>query len=119
MRRWSGWRGGSTNGRSKLPAAFVAELYEHANLTFQAWEKARPANDFASVRPLLEKQLDYSRRTAEYFAPYEHMMDPLIDFSDYGMTRGADPAAVRAAARPTRAAGGGGHWRRRRSTTRA
>ena len=73
---------------TRLPAGFVAERYEHANLTFQAWQKARPANDFALVRPLLEKQLEYSRRTAEYFAPYEHVMDPLIDFSDYGMTVG-------------------------------
>jgi carboxypeptidase Taq len=73
---------------TKIPAAFVAEHYEHANLLFQAWEKARPENDFAALLPLMEKQLDYSRRTAEFFAPYEHIMDPLIDFNDYGMTVG-------------------------------
>jgi carboxypeptidase Taq len=73
---------------TKIPAAFVAEHYEHANLLFQAWEKARPENDFAALLPLLEKQLDYSRRMAEFFAPYEHIMDPLIDFNDYGMTVG-------------------------------
>lgn len=69
----------------KVPAAFVAELYAHANETFQAWEKARPANDFAAVRPLLEKTLDLTRRYAGCFAPYDHVMDPLIDETDYGM----------------------------------
>jgi carboxypeptidase Taq len=73
---------------TKIPPAFVAEHYEHANLLFQAWEKARPENDFAALLPLLEKQLDYSRRTAEFFAPFEHVMDPLIDANDYGMTVG-------------------------------
>lgn len=69
----------------KVPSAFVAEMYEHSGISFQAWEKARPANDFASVRPLLEKTLDLTRKYAEFFAPYEHIMDPLIDETDYGM----------------------------------
>ena len=69
-----------------MPSDFVEKFYAHANETFQAWEKARPANDFESVRPLLEKTLDLSRRYAEYFAPYDHIMDPLIDESDYGMS---------------------------------
>ena len=70
----------------KVPSDFVGKFYAHANETFQAWEKARPANDFNSVRPLLEKTLDLSRRYAEYFAPYDHIMDPLIDETDYGMS---------------------------------
>ncbi|MEK7316038.1 MAG: carboxypeptidase M32, partial [Candidatus Eisenbacteria bacterium] len=44
-----------------------------------------PANDFASVRPLLEKTLELSRRTADCYPGYDHIGDPLIDFSDYGM----------------------------------
>jgi carboxypeptidase Taq len=70
----------------KVPPAFVAKMYAHANETFQAWEKARPANDFAAVRPLLEKTLDITRQYAGYFAPFKHIMDPLIDQSDYGMS---------------------------------
>ena len=69
----------------KVPPAFLGELYEHVALSYQAWTEARPANDFAAVRPLLEKTLDYSRQLAEFFAPYDHIIDPLIDMADYGM----------------------------------
>jgi carboxypeptidase Taq len=69
----------------KVPAAFVAEMSEHDALSFQAWTEARPANDFARMRPLLEQTLDLSRRLAGFFPGYESIADPLIDFSDYGM----------------------------------
>ena len=69
----------------KVPAAFVSELSEHDAHSYQAWTEARPANDFARVRPLLEKTLDLSRRLAGYFPGYESIADPLIDYSDFGM----------------------------------
>ena len=46
-----------------------------------AWRDARPANDFAGVRPLLEEVLDLTRRQAEAKAPalgcspYEALLD--------------------------------------------
>lgn len=70
----------------KVPPAFVSEMYAHANETFLVWERARPANDFAAVRPLLEKSVDLTRQYTNYFAPFNHIMDPLIDESDYGMS---------------------------------
>jgi len=69
----------------KMPTALVAEFQEHSAISYQAWTEARPKNDFAAVRPLLEKTLELSRRTAECFPGYQHIADPLIDFSDYGM----------------------------------
>ncbi len=69
----------------KVPNAFIAKISEHGAESYQVWTQARPANDFARVRPLLEKTLDLSRQFAEFFAPYDHIADPLIDFSDYGM----------------------------------
>ncbi len=69
----------------RLPAAFVSELNEHDARSYQAWTGARPANDFARVRPMLEKTLELSRRLANYFPGYESIADPLIDYSDYGM----------------------------------
>jgi len=69
----------------KLPAALVAEFHEHTATSYQAWTEARPQNDFEAVRPLLERTLRLSRRMAECFPGYEHIADPLIDFSDYGM----------------------------------
>jgi carboxypeptidase Taq len=69
----------------KVPPEFLGELNQHAAEGYQAWTEARPANDFRKVQPLLEKTLDYSRKLADFFPGYEHIADPLIDFSDYGM----------------------------------
>jgi len=69
----------------KVPPEFVERYSAHSAASYQAWTVARPANDFASVRPLLEKTLDLSRELANYFPGYEHIADPLIDFADYGM----------------------------------
>jgi carboxypeptidase Taq len=69
----------------KVPPKFIGELNQHGAAAYQAWAEARPANDFAKVRPSLEKTLDLSRRLAEYFPGYEHIADPLIDFADFGM----------------------------------
>lgn len=69
----------------KVPPSFMAQLHSHAAKTYQVWTEARPANDFTKVRPNLEKTLDLSRQLADFFPGYEHIADPLIDFSDYGM----------------------------------
>lgn len=69
----------------RRPSSLVAEFQEHAAESYQAWTVARPANDFARVQPLLEKTLELSRRTAKCYPGYDHIADPLIDFSDYGM----------------------------------
>jgi len=70
----------------KVPPSFVAQLSDHLSASYQAWTEARPANDFARVRPYLEKTLDLSRQLADFFPGYEHIADPLIEYSDYGMT---------------------------------
>jgi carboxypeptidase Taq len=71
--------------RTKVPSAFMAQIYSHTAKAYDIWARARPENDFDKVRPLLEKTLDLSRGLAEFFPGYEHIADPLIDFSDYGM----------------------------------
>lgn len=70
---------------TRVPPSFVAELNGHTSAAFQAWATARPANDFAMVRPYLEKTLELSRRYADFFPGYEHIADPLIDQADEGM----------------------------------
>lgn len=69
----------------KIPTAFAAALSEHQSHTYELWTKVRPGNDFAAVRPALEKTLDLSRQLANYFPGYDHIADPLIDRSDYGL----------------------------------
>jgi carboxypeptidase Taq len=51
----------------KVPGDFVSEMQSHFSASYQTWTEARPANDFARVRPGLEKTLDLSRRYANFF----------------------------------------------------
>ncbi len=69
----------------KIPAQFMAETAQHTAESYQVWTQARPENDFSRVKPYLEKTLDYSRQAADFFPGYEHIADPLIETSDYGM----------------------------------
>jgi carboxypeptidase Taq len=70
----------------KVPTRFVEQSSAHASASYDAWTRARQDNDFASMRPLLERTLDLSCEYAELFAPYRHVIDPLIDDMDEGMT---------------------------------
>jgi carboxypeptidase Taq len=69
----------------RVPGSLVSEFNEHAAVSYQAWTAAKPANDFAAVRPLLEKTLELSRRQASCFPGQESIADPLIDTFDHGM----------------------------------
>jgi carboxypeptidase Taq len=69
----------------QVPSSLVAELNEHASASYQAWAEARPANDFARVRAILEKTVELSRRLADCFPGYASPADPLIAYSDYGL----------------------------------
>jgi carboxypeptidase Taq len=71
---------------AKVPPDYVARASAHSAASYDAWTRARPANDFATMVPFLEKALDLSREYANFFAPYDHIADPLIDYSDEGMT---------------------------------
>jgi carboxypeptidase Taq len=70
----------------KVPAEYVARSNAHASASYQAWTQARPANDFKTMAPYLEKTLDLSREYSGFFAPYKHIADPHIDDADEGMT---------------------------------
>jgi carboxypeptidase Taq len=69
----------------KVPPSFTAKFYSHSAASYEAWTRARPANDFAGMQPMLEQTLELSRQYAEFFPGYEHIADPLIDAADYGM----------------------------------
>jgi carboxypeptidase Taq len=73
----------------KVPPDHVARAGALASAAYDAWTQARPANDFAAMLPFLEQQIDLSRAYAGFFAPYNHVADPLIDKADEGMTTAA------------------------------
>src|SRR6202023_3632880 len=70
----------------KIPSASVARASALGSSSYDAWTRARPANDFASVLPFLERAIDLSREYAGFFAPYQHVADPLIDAAEEGTT---------------------------------
>jgi carboxypeptidase Taq len=64
-----------------VPADLVAAYSRACSECEMAWRKARPANDFASIRPLLQRVLDLTREVAVAKAakldvsPYEALLD--------------------------------------------
>jgi carboxypeptidase Taq len=70
----------------KIPPDHVARATAHCSASYDAWTRARPANDFVTMVPYLERTLDLSREYSSYFAPYKHIADPHIDDADEGMT---------------------------------
>ena len=71
---------------TRVPPAFMHRLSEHTANTYHAWQRARPANDFASVRPMLETTVELSRELASFHPGYEYPYDALIDLAEDGMT---------------------------------
>jgi len=71
---------------ARVPPDFVRRLSEHSSKTYDVWQRARPANDFGAVRPLLETTVELSRELASYYTGYEHPYDVLVDLAEDGMT---------------------------------
>jgi carboxypeptidase Taq len=76
----------SCDRASKIPTHFTARSSHLRSECYQVWAQARPANDFALVQPYLEKMLDMSREYSSFFPEAEHIADPHIESSDYGMS---------------------------------
>jgi carboxypeptidase Taq len=70
----------------KVPSAYVERASAAGSASYDAWTRARPANDFATMLPFLQQSLELTREYAGFFAPYAHIADPLIDDADEGMT---------------------------------
>ena len=71
---------------NKVPADFVARASGHQSQSYGAWTRAREDNDFTEMIPYLTTSVEFSREYAQFFAPFEHVADPLIDDADEGMT---------------------------------
>jgi carboxypeptidase Taq len=71
--------------RCKVPAEWVAEANRARAIGFAEWEKAKKASDFPRFAPFLEKILALTRQYVEFFAPYDHVYDPLLDDFEPGM----------------------------------
>ncbi len=70
---------------TKVPGEKVAEFARATTLGQEAWVRSRQADDFSIFQPHLEKIVDLRREYASYFAPYNHVYDPLLDDFEPGM----------------------------------
>ena len=69
----------------KVPSTWVAEYAREAALAHPVWEKARAEADFAPFLPHLERIVRLRCDYANFFAPYDHIYDPLLDDFEPGM----------------------------------
>lgn len=71
--------------QTRVPADKVAEFARVTTLAQGAWVKARSESDFSIFKPYLEKIVELRREYASYFAPYDHVYDPLLDDFEPGL----------------------------------
>jgi carboxypeptidase Taq len=71
--------------RTRIPPDWVAEFARVTAVAHNAWQKARAESDYKQFQPHLEKIVDLRRQYAEFFSPYDHVYDPLLDDYERGM----------------------------------
>jgi carboxypeptidase Taq len=69
-----------------VPSEYVAEWSRITTVAHGAWEEARGNDDFSHFQPHLEKIVEMRRQYADFFKPYTHVYDPLLDDFEPGMT---------------------------------
>jgi carboxypeptidase Taq len=89
--------------RTKVSAEWVEEFARITTLAESSWEEAKAKSEFPAFQPYLEKIVALQQEYASFFAPYEHIYDPLLDLFDRGM-RTAEVKAVFDAVRPRQVA---------------
>jgi carboxypeptidase Taq len=82
-----------------VPSEYVAEWSRVVTIAHGAWEEAREKDDFPHFQPHLEKIVEMRKEYAEFFAPYEHVYDPLLDDYEPGL-KTADVKAIFSELRP-------------------
>ena len=70
----------------KVPPELVHELAEVRGHAYQAWTQARPADDFDTLRPYLEKLIDLRKQEADAVGWEGERYDALLDDFEPGMT---------------------------------
>jgi len=69
----------------KVPSDWVAEFSKATSLAQESWKKAKGDSNFSKFEPDLTKVLDLRRQYTEFFSPYDHIYDPLLDDFEPGM----------------------------------
>jgi len=70
---------------TRVPTEKVAEYARITTMAQEAWVQARTNSDFSIFRPHLERIVELRREYADYFKPYDHVYDPLLDDFEPGL----------------------------------
>ena len=85
--------------QAKIPTKWVSEFAKATTIAESAWEHAKTESNFKIFQPELEKVVAMRREYAEFFKPYDHIYDPLIDDYEPGL-KTADVQAIFGKLRP-------------------
>lgn len=69
----------------KVSTEWVAEFAKVTTLALSTWEEAKTNDDFSLFQPDLEKIVELRRAYADFFKPYDHIYDPLLDDFEPGL----------------------------------
>ncbi|MBA3075561.1 MAG: carboxypeptidase M32 [Anaerolineae bacterium] len=69
----------------KVSTQWVAEFAKETTIGQSVWEEAKTKNDFALFLPHLEKIVELRRQYADFFKPWDHVYDPLLDDFEPGL----------------------------------
>lgn len=71
--------------QTRVPAEKVAEYARVTTMAQGAWVQARSESNFGLFQPHLERIVELRREYASYFAPFDHVYDPLLDDFEPGL----------------------------------
>jgi carboxypeptidase Taq len=74
---------------TKIPQDLAVALAQAAAEGETAWEQTRPASDWQTFRPYLERLVDLKRQETEALGYVQHPYDPLLDDYEPGETAAA------------------------------
>jgi carboxypeptidase Taq len=70
---------------TRVPSEWVGEFNRVKAMAMHAWEEAKAQSNFARFEPDLTRVVQMRRDYAAFFAPYDHVYDPLLDDYEPGM----------------------------------
>ena len=70
---------------TRVTSEWVAEFSRVTVTAEHIWEEARDKADFSIFQPHLEKVIEMVRQYTGFFAPFEHVYDPLLDEYEPGL----------------------------------
>ena len=69
----------------RVPDRWIEKFVQVTSNAQTVWEKAKAESDFASFEPHLKEIYELRKEYSEFFKPYEHIYDPLLDEFEPGL----------------------------------